>query len=101
VLSDKASDKRGTDAFEIDLMFTQGQRVGQIFLVDSAKRAQKIADGGPQAFDGVGVDPPASIAVVIPRPFLLPMTHGVMGALDPVVSLPFICLRLRSQGKLL
>src|SRR6185436_4353849 len=73
-------------------MFTHGQIVGQMFLVDSAKRAQKIACRGPQAFAGVGVDPPDAIAVVIPRPFFLPMTYGVMGALDPVVSLPFICV---------
>ena len=79
MLSDKPSDKLGTDAFEIDLMFAHGQIVVQIFLVDSAKRAQKIARGCPQAFDGVGMDLPDAIAIVIARPFFLAMTHGVVG----------------------
>ena len=90
MLSDKSSDKRGTDAFEIDLMFAHGQIVVQILLVDSAKRAQKIAGGRPQAFDGVGMDLADAIAVVIARPFFLAVTHGVVGTLDAVVALPFI-----------
>jgi hypothetical protein len=76
----------------MDRMFTPGQRVVQIVLVDAAKRAQKMAGGCPQAFAGVGGDLADAIAVVIPRPFVLPMPHGVMGARDPGVSLPFLCL---------
>ena len=76
--SDKPSDELGADAFEIDLMFAHGQIVVQILLVDSTKRAQKIACGGPQAFDGVGMDLADAIAVVIARPFFLAVTHRVV-----------------------
>src|SRR4029079_9442279 len=76
----------------MDRMFTPGQRVVEIVLVDAAKRAQKMAGGCPQAFAGVGGDLPDAIAVVIPRPFFLPMPHGAMGARDPGAALPFLCL---------
>jgi hypothetical protein len=71
-------------------MFAHGQIVVQILLVDPAKRAQKVACRGPQAFAGVGMDLPATIPLIIPRPFFLAMTHGVMGPLHLVVALPFI-----------
>ena len=63
MVSDEASDELGTDALEIDPMFAHSQIVVQIFFVDSPKRAQTIARGGPQAFDGVGRDLPDAIAI--------------------------------------
>ena len=78
MLSDKPSNKRGTDAFEIDFMFAHGQIAVQIFLVDAPKRAQKIARGRPQAFNGVGMHLTDAIAIIIARPFFLAVTHGVV-----------------------
>ena len=69
--SDKLSDELRADTFEIDLMFAHGQIVVQMLLVDASKRAQKIAGRGPQAFDGMGVDFPEAIAVVL-APFFFP-----------------------------
>ena len=82
--------KRGTDAFLIDLMFTHGQIRMQVLLVDSAKRTQKIAGCRPQPFDRIGMDFSDTVAIVIARPFFLAMTHGVMSPVDAVVALPFI-----------
>jgi len=90
VLSDKASDKGGTDTFEIDSMFTHSQIAVQVFFVDTAKRAQKIACGRPQPFDGVGMHFPDAIPILIAGPFLLAVPHRVMSPFDAVVALPLI-----------
>jgi hypothetical protein len=90
VPSDKPGDELRIDAFEIDLMFAHSQVVVQILLVDATKRAQEIAGRGPQAFDGIGVDFAEAIAVVIARPFLLPMTHRGVDPIEMIVPLPFI-----------
>ena len=90
MLSDEPSDKRGTDTFEIDFMFTHGQIGVQILLVNPAKRTQKIARRCPEPFARVGMDLADAIAVAIPRPFFLTVTHSVVDTLDLVVALPFI-----------
>ena len=92
MLRDESRDKRETDAFEIDLMFTHRQIVVQIFLVKSTKGAQEITGHRPQALDGIDVDLADTIAVIIPRPFFLAVTNGVVHAFDFVVTLPFICI---------
>src|SRR5215813_274877 len=71
-------------------MFAHGQIVRQILLVDATKGAQKIAGGGPQAFDGVGVDFTEAIAVIIAGPFFLAMPHGGVDPIDAIVPLPFV-----------
>lgn len=71
-------------------MFAHGQIVGQILFVDSAKGAQKVAGGGPQAFDGVGMDLSNAIAIIVACPLFLPVTPGGMRTFDPVGALPFI-----------
>jgi hypothetical protein len=71
-------------------MFTHGQIVVQLLFVDPAKRTQKIAGGRPQSFDGIGMDFPDAIAIIIPCPFLLPVTHRVMSPFKAGISLPLI-----------
>lgn len=71
-------------------MFTHCQILFQILLVDPPKGAQKIASGSPQPLDRVGMHFPHAIAVVISCPFLLAVTDREVGAVDPVVTLPFI-----------
>ena len=90
MLSDKLSDKLGTDAFKINLMLAHRQVAMQMLFVDAAKGTQKVARRRPQAFGGVRVNLANTVAIVIARPFFLPMTHCVVSALDPVLPLPFI-----------
>jgi hypothetical protein len=90
VRSDELRNKRGTDAFTIDLMFTYCQVRMEILLVNPAKRTQKIARRCPEPFDRVGMDLADAIAIVIPRPFFLTVTHSVVDTIDLVVALPFI-----------
>ena len=71
-------------------MFTHGQIAVQICFVDAPKRAQEITCARPQAFNSVGMDLPDAIAILIPGPFLLAVTHRVVIPLDAVVALPFI-----------
>jgi hypothetical protein len=92
VRGNESSDKCGTDAFEIDFMFTHGQIAVQIFFVDAPKRAQEITCARPQAFNSVGMDLPDAIAIIIPCPFLLAVTYRVVIPLDAVVALPLICI---------
>ena len=73
-------------------MFAHGQIVVQLLFVDSAKGAQKIAGGRPQACDGVGMDLPDAIALLVTCPFFLAVTHRVVSTLDPVGALPLICV---------
>lgn len=86
--SDEASDKGGTDAFEIHAMFAPSQIAAQIFLGNAAKRAQHITGRCPQAFKRVGLDLPTPSALVIPRPVFLPMTHRVVRLLEAVIPWP-------------
>lgn len=62
----------------------------QILFVDPVKGAQKVPRGGPQTFDCVGVDFSDAIAIIVARPFFLPMTHSVMDPFDLVVAQLFI-----------
>src|SRR5574341_2558629 len=71
-------------------MFAHRQIVFQTLLVDTSKRAQKVADRRPQSFDCVDMDLSHSIAIVISCPLFLAVTDRAAGAIDFVVALPFI-----------
>jgi hypothetical protein len=71
-------------------MFAHGQIVGQILLMDPAKRTQKVARGCPQPFTGVGLHLADPIAIVIACPFFLTMAHGGVATTNAIVTLPFI-----------
>jgi hypothetical protein len=74
----------------MDFMFAHGQVVVQLLCVDSTPRAQKSAGRGPQACDGMGVDSPDALAVVIARPLFLPLPHRGVEPSEMLVPLPFL-----------
>src|SRR5215470_7336430 len=71
-------------------MFTQGQIVLEILLVNPSKGAQEIPYRCPQSLNRVGVDLPDAIPVILAGPFFGSMTDGAMPTLDPRIALPLI-----------
>ena len=62
----------------------------QILLVNSTKGTQKVADGFPHTFSGVGVDFVNPVSISIFSPLFLTMANGRMEASKPMVASPLI-----------
>src|SRR5215813_505675 len=76
-------------------MLTDRQIVLEIRFVNAAKGPQEVADCRPQALNGVDVDFSDPIPLVIPRPFLGPVTDRAVRAGNPSVALPFVGITAR------
>src|SRR5580765_6329716 len=76
-------------------MFTHGQIVFEVLLVNPPKGAQEIPYCGPQALNRVGVDLPDAIAIIISGPFFGTMTDGTVPTLDPPIARPLIGVATR------
>jgi hypothetical protein len=83
-------------------MFTDGNIASQKFLVNALKRSEKIADIGPKSFNGIAMDFPNAIAIIIARPFFRAVTHCRMRSQNMVVALILIGKNLSpNRGELM
>src|SRR5262245_64744127 len=71
-------------------MFTDGQIVFEILLVDSAKGAQEVTHRRPQAFNRIGMNLSNAISILISSPFLDAMTDRAMRPVKVCISLPLV-----------
>src|SRR5262245_33284563 len=62
--------------FQIDTKLVDGDVAAKIVLMNATERSQERTQASPQAFEGVGMDFPDAIAVIIASPFLTTVTHG-------------------------
>jgi len=67
--------------------------------MNTAERAQKIAQSRACAFAGVTMHFAPPIAIVIPRPFIQGMTNGAMVGVDAMVCAPFIATQEPRLGR--
>ncbi len=92
----------GTDAFEVDTEFADGNVTRKVFLVNTSKGTKKIANCRPHAFTCVGMDLTNTITVIVLSPFAITMTDGCVKANDMIVTLPFVGVDLGGRkGKLM
>ena len=106
----RVGNEGGRDALQINVKLADGEIACQELFVNATKQAHKVSDKRPHAFDGVDMNFANAVAVLVPRPFFLGMTHRVMRAINVVVALPFIgidvgivfgeVLDMRTQGPL-
>src|SRR4051794_3520689 len=84
----------GRDALGIEHRLVSGHIIGQVILMHAPKRPQKGPQPGSRPLAGVAMDFPLPVAVVVPRPLLLPVLHAAMGQLQFLfhrpVTTPFV-----------
>src|SRR5262245_4312331 len=73
-------------------MLTDRQIVLEILLVNTPKGSQKVPDRRPQALNGIDMDFPDPIPIVIPCPFPHAMTDGAVRAVNARIALPLISI---------
>ena len=73
-------------------MFTHGNIILQVLLVNSAKRSEKVSQRDPQAFNSVDVNFSDAIAVIVARPLFLTMTDHPVTTRQLGVALPLIAV---------
>ncbi len=78
VQSDQSGDEIRRDAFEIATELGHRDIATEETFVDAFERAQKSPHIRPHAFEGVDVNFPNTIAVIIPCPFMFTVIHGGM-----------------------
>ncbi len=79
--------------FQVDAVFIHGHIARQVILVHAAKGAQKISVPRPQPFGAVDMHFTDTVAIIIPRPFVLAMIDGHVQALNLIVARPLIGIR--------
>lgn len=64
--------------------------------MNAPKGTQKVANGRPNAFNGIGMNLSNAISISISCPLSFAMTDGEMGAIESTIALPFIGINGRS-----
>lgn len=95
--SNQGRDEIGTDAFEIDIEFADGNITRKVFLVNTSKGTKKIANCRPHAFTCVGMDLTNTVPVIVLSPLAFAMTDGCVATNDMVVTFPFVGVDLGSR----
>ncbi len=79
-----------SDTFEVDRKLTHCYITIQILFMNSTQGAQKVADGCPHAFDGVGVGFVNPVPISIFGPLFPTMANARMRTSNPMVASPLI-----------
>ena len=79
-----------SDTSEVDRKLTYRYITIQILFMNSTQGAQKVADGCPHAFDGVGVDFVNPVPISIFGPLFPTMANARMRTSNPMVASPLI-----------
>jgi hypothetical protein len=95
--SNQVRDERGRDTLEIDAELTHGNVTTEILLVNTTKRAQKIAHRSPHPLNGIDMHLADAVAVVITCPLFRLVRNRRVRADDVVVALPFVSVHLATS----
>ena len=96
----QGSEESGGDSLEIVRPLENGDVCGKIFFMHSPEGSEKISQSGPDSFDGVAVDFPDSVPIVVACPFFFRVVDRGMppsGFSDMVVGVAFVGVE-RSVG---
>ena len=96
----QGSEESGGDSLEIVRPLENGDVCGKIFFMHSPEGSEKISQSGPDSFDGVAVDFPDSVPVVVACPFFFRVVDRGMppsGFSEMVVGVAFVGVE-RSVG---
>ena len=79
---DEFCNKFRRDAFEVDAKLTNCDIPGKPLLMNPPKGSDEIANRGPNAFNGIGMNLTLSIAISVYCPLPLAMTDRGMTAIE-------------------
>src|SRR3990172_6130229 len=90
VQSNERGNEFGRDFLHVDPELANRDVLTQVALMHTTKRPQEITHACPETFNRIDMHFAHAIAIVITRPFALPMRDSRMLALQARIAAPFI-----------
>src|SRR3989304_2721998 len=97
VQGDERGNEFGRDFLCVDTELANRDVLTQVALMHTAKRTQEITHACPQTFNRIDMHFAHAIAIVITRPFALPMRASRMLALQARIAAPFVGIHIRAR----
>ncbi len=93
---DDAGNESRRDGFEVAFEFSEGDIASEILFVNALEGTQKVAHISPKTLDGIDMDFPDAIAIIVTSPLIVTVADSRTRAQDVIVALIFIGIEMRA-----